>query len=134
MTNAILISHGPLAESLLDTAKLIAGTIEGVSALSVGAGMGIDDIREMLSTEIDTMDSGDGVIVFTDMLGGTPTNVALTLMSEKNIEVVAGVNLPLLMKFTTLRKKKIFGEVVTDLKSYGPGTISIAGEILKGDK
>ena len=133
MVGAVIVSHGSLSKSLLETALSITGNIEGVVAKSVASDSVIDEIRDSIIDAIDSVDSGDGVIIFTDMLGGTPTNISLTLMEEKTVEVIAGVNLPLFIKFTSLRKTKNFEEVIEELNHYGAGTIVIAGDILKKD-
>lgn len=134
MVGAVIVCHGTLAESLLNTAVTITGNIENIVSMTVASDSGVDEIRGSIISAIDLVDSGDGVVIFTDMLGGTPTNISLTLMEEKNVEVVAGVNLPLLIKFTSLRKNRNFKDVIEELKNYGSGTIVIAGDILKKEK
>lgn len=134
MVGAVIVSHGTLADSLLDTAVCITGKIENIVSMTVTSDGGIDEIRDTIISAVDSVDSGDGVVIFTDMLGGTPTNISLTLMEEKSVEVIAGVNLPVLIKFTSLRKNKSFQEIIDELKSYSAGTIVIAGDILKKDR
>jgi len=102
MIGAVIITHGRLAEALLVGAVSIVGTAERVMALSIKGGETSDDIKKMLQEAMIEVSCGEGVIVFTDMFGGTPSNIALSLLDEGVIEVITGVNLPLIMKFLGL--------------------------------
>jgi PTS system mannose-specific IIA component len=77
------------------------------------------------------VNSGDGVIIFTDMFGGTPSNIALSMLNDGSVEVITGVNLPLLIKFFTNRSDSALGELADMLKEYGRESIVLAGDILK---
>lgn len=131
MVGAVIVTHGSLGESLLSTATSIAGEFEGITAISVTSGLDVEKIKEDITEAIKSVDRGDGVIIFTDMLGGTPTNISLTLIKEGAVEIVAGINLPTLIKFTSLRKNKTFSEIIAVIKEYAMSTIVIAGDMLK---
>ncbi len=134
MVGAVIVTHGSLGESLLSTARGIAGEFENVASVSIVSSSGVDEIKKSISDAVSCVDSGDGVIIFTDMLGGTPTNISLTLIKEGKVEIIAGVNLPVFIKFTSLRKTKSFKEIIKGIKDYGASTIVIAGDVLKEDK
>jgi len=134
MTGAVIVTHGRLAESLFAAAESITGRIENIKTVSITNADNSDTIRGELSTAIKEVDGGNGVIVFTDMFGGTPTNIALSLMEEGRVEVITGVNLPLLIKFAGHRAEKPLNELVLLLKEYGQESIVIAGHMLKEKK
>ncbi|MBI5827813.1 MAG: PTS sugar transporter subunit IIA [Deltaproteobacteria bacterium] len=134
MTGAVIATHGKLAESLFAAAESITGRMENVRTVSITNADKSDRIRGEISAAIKEVDSGKGVVVFTDMFGGTPTNIALSLMEEGRVEVITGVNLPLLIKFAGHRSERPLNELVLLLKEYGRESIVIAGHMLKEKK
>lgn len=134
MTGAVVVTHGKLAESLFAAAESITGRIENVRTLSITNADNSDRLRGEIATAIKEVDGGNGVVVFTDMFGGTPTNIALSLMEEGRVEVITGVNLPLLIKFAGHRSERPLNELVQLLKEYGRESIVIAGQMLKEKK
>lgn len=134
MVGAVVITHGRLAEALVEAAEAITGKMEHVRTVSVASTDSTDGIRGVVSASIREVDSGKGVVVFTDMFGGTPTNIALSLMSSGKVEVVTGVNLPMLIKFVGHRSDKPIHELAAVLKDYGQKSIVLAGEMLKDRK
>lgn len=134
MTGAVIVTHGKLAESLFAAAESITGGIENVRTVSITNADNSDRIRGEISSAIKEVDGGQGVVVFTDMFGGTPTNIALSLMEEGRVEVITGVNLPLLIKFAGHRSERPLNEFVHLLKEYGRESIVIAGQMLKEKK
>ncbi len=98
MVGIVIVTHGELAHHLLETAKGIVGEARQVATLSVSANKEIAKIRSDLSDAIQNVDTGDGVLILTDMFGGTPSNISLSFLNEKEVEVVTGVNLPMLIK------------------------------------
>ena len=132
MVGGVLIAHGALAESLLGVAESISGEVKKVKALTVGKGLSTDEIKRSLEEAVSEVDDGDGVIIFTDMLGGSPTNISLTVMEAGRVEVLTGVNLPMLLKFINNRADASFGELSTRLRDYGLKSIVLTSEILKG--
>lgn len=134
MVGAIVITHGSLAASLMEVAESITGKIEKVKIVSVMRSDTTESIRSALSGSIKDVNSGSGVIIFTDMFGGTPTNVALSLLEDGKVDVITGVNLPMLIKFIGNRTEKSLSEVALLLKEYGQKSIVLAGDMLKDKK
>ncbi len=131
MVGLVVATHGGLAEELLRTAERIVGRLEQSEAVSVGAGSSMDDARARLEEAVKRVDTGDGVLVLTDMFGGTPANLALTFLDEK-IEVVTGVNLPMILKLTTARAESLTVQAAADLvASHGQKNITLASELLR---
>lgn len=134
MVGAVIITHGKVAEALIGAAEAITGKVEKVSAVSVASTDSTDGIREVVSEAVKEADSGAGVVVFTDMFGGTPTNIALSLMVAGKVEVITGVNLPMLIKFVGHRGDKGLQELAVLLRDYGQKSIVLAGEMLREKK
>lgn len=134
MIGTIIITHGKVAETLMEAAQAITGRLDGARALSVKSSDATDAVRESLASAIKEVDGGQGVIIFTDMFGGTPTNIALSFMREGRIEVITGVNLPMLIKFAGYRADKTLQELTLLLKEYGRSSIVLAGDMLKEKK
>ncbi len=131
MIGAVIITHGELASALLKTAESITGHIEGVRIVPVEKADNTEEIRDVLTSATAEVDSAAGVIIFTDMFGGTPSNIALSMLNNGNIEVITGVNLPVLIKFFGNRTDKPLTELAGMLKEYGRESIVLAGDILK---
>ncbi len=132
MVGLVVATHGGLAEELLRTAEGIVGPQERCEAVSVGAGSSMDEARARLGEAIQRADAGDGVLVLTDMFGGTPANLALTFLDEK-LEVVTGVNLPMIVKLATARAGGLALRAAAELvTAYGQKNITLASELLRG--
>jgi PTS system mannose-specific IIA component len=131
MIGAIIVTHSTLGSALIDAGELIVGKIENVSSVSINKGDSTDEIREKLQSAIKETDLGGGVIIFTDMFGGTPTNIALSFLSEGSVEVLTGVNLPILLKFLSNREESSIVDLVRDLRECGRDSIVPASEMLK---
>lgn len=134
MIGAVIVTHGRLAESLVESAESITGPVDLMRSVSVKKSDTTEAIRDMLVRSVHELDKGKGVIIFTDMFGGTPTNVALSLMTEGRVEVITGVNLPVLIKFISCRAEKSLQETALLLKDYGQKSIVLAAEFLKEKK
>ncbi len=134
MVGAVIITHGDIARSLCDAVEAITGKVDRVKTISVNSSNATEEIRDTLASAIKEADSGFGVIVFTDMFGGTPTNIALSLLEQGRVEVITGVNLPMLLKFAGHRNEKTAGGLAVFLRDYGKGSIILAGEMLKEKK
>ena len=137
MIGAIIITHGELATALLRSADAIAGDIERVLTVCVEGSESTEEIAAMLDDAVTRLSREDGIVIFTDMFGGTPTNIALTFLDGSGgdgggIEVLTGVNLPLLLKFLNKRRDSDFRELISLLIEYGRKSIVLAGEMLKG--
>src|SRR4030066_1536244 len=134
MKGAVFITPGRLADCLVSVAESIAGKIENVRVVPVMNSDKTENIRVLLSSAIKEIDSGEGVLIFTDMFGGTPTNIALSLMEEGKVDIITGVNLPIVLKFVGHRNDKTLSELAVLLKDYGHSSIVLAGDMLKEKK
>lgn len=134
MVGGIIITHGNLGATLLEVAESITGKMENVRTFSVNSSDTTEAIRASLSSAIKEVNTGKGVIIFTDMFGGTPTNIALSLMEEGKVEIITGVNLPVLIKFNGYRAERGLEELSFSLKDYGQKSIVLAGDMLKEKK
>ena len=103
MIGALIVTHGLLARELLDAAERIVGRTEGIRAVSMGWDDEVADARKEIQAAIKDVDSGDGVLIFTDMFGGTPTNVSLAFLEQDKVEIITGVNLPMIIKLTSVQ-------------------------------
>ena len=132
MVGIVVATHGQLAAELLRTAEGIVGPVPGATAISVDSATSVEEARARLATAIHKVGAdGEGVLVLTDMLGGTPANLALTFLDEK-VEVITGVNLPMILKLATARAEglslRATAEVVT---THGQKNITLASELLR---
>jgi PTS system mannose-specific IIA component len=131
MVGLVVATHGKLAEEILRTAEGIVGRLEQCEALSVGAGSSMDDARAGLGEAVHRVDTGEGVLVLTDMFGGTPANLALTFLDEK-LEVITGVNLPMILKLATARAEGLQLRAAAELvASHGQKNITLASDLLR---
>jgi mannose PTS system EIIA component len=131
MVGLVVATHGNLAEELLRTAEGIVGKLEQCEAVSVGAGTSMEESRARFADAVHRVDAGDGVLVLTDMFGGTPANLALTFLDEK-LEVVTGVNLPMILKLATARADNVTLQGAAELVTgYGQKNITLASELLR---
>ncbi|HTN52190.1 MAG TPA: PTS sugar transporter subunit IIA [Anaeromyxobacter sp.] len=131
MVGLVVATHGRLAEELLQTAQGIVGPLERCQAVSIGSGMSMDDARARLAEAVRAVDGGEGVLVLTDMFGGTPANLALTFLDEK-LEVVTGVNLPMVLKLATARAEHpTLASIAELVTAYGQKNITLASELLR---
>ncbi|MCM1324212.1 MAG: PTS sugar transporter subunit IIA [Acetobacter sp.] len=130
MIGIVIVTHGQLADEFLYAMQHVVGHQEQIATACIGPNDDMNEKREDILTKVNTVDSGDGVIVLTDMFGGTPSNLAISIMDKANIEVIAGVNLPMLVKLNTLRKEKNLKDAVSGAKDAGIKYITIASELL----
>jgi len=130
MVGMLVITHQRLAEEFIATAELIVGKIENCVGLSLDPDLPVNDLRRQIDEAMDKVNDGDGVIVLTDMFGGTPSNLSLSFLNEEGIEVVTGVNLPMLLKLAQSREGHKVDELARIIKDYGRRSISLASEIL----
>lgn len=130
MTGVLVVAHYRLGEELLQALRLIVPESRGFGAVSVDPKQSVDELRAAIAEAIDRLDEGSGVLILTDMFGGTPSNIALSFLGERKIEVVTGVNLPMLIKLATSRKEQPLDELARFIKGYGQRNISLASELL----
>ncbi len=131
MVGLVVATHGRLGEELLRTAEEIVGAIPGARAVCVSAGRPVEEAREELAEAIRAVDEGQGTLVLTDMFGGTPANLALTFLSS-SVEVLTGVNLPMLLKFPATRTEGLSLAAAAQLLcGYGQKNINLASALLR---
>ena len=131
MVGLVVATHGQLAEELVRAATLIVGPMERCEGVSITAGSSMEEARRSLGEAIQRVDAGQGVLILTDMFGGTPANLALTFLDEK-IEVVTGVNLPMLLKLATGRADNLaLRPLAEQVTAYGQKNITLASELLR---
>lgn len=134
MVGLVIASHGHLAEELVSTAAGIVGPLVKVATCSVAPGASADDVKQQIRDAVKAVDEGDGVIVFADLIGGSPCTQSLSLCQQADLEVVTGVNLPMLLKANTLRTatpKPTLTELAHQLASYGQRNITCATDVLR---
>jgi PTS system mannose-specific IIA component len=134
MVGIIIVTHGQLARELTLITEFITGKVVGIEAVTTDPKMSVDEIKEDISRAVKKVDQGNGVLILTDMFGGTPSNISLSFLEEKKVEILSGVNLPMLLKLSTYQGSKSLSELADFIKSYGQKNISLASEILKGKK
>lgn len=132
MIGIVIVTHGDLGKVALEQATTIAGEMQAVRAVGVSPDATPDAVREELAAAIKAVDTGKGVLVLTDMFGGTPSNLSLSFLDEHpRLEVLSGINLPMLLKLVTARTEEASLEDVSgELKAAGRKNIALAREIL----
>ncbi len=131
MIGVLIVCHCDLAQEFLKTLELIIGPVERFHAISIDPQQDVESIRSEISSALKKVDAGEGALVLTDMFGGTPSNISLSFLDEKKVEVISGVNLPMLIKLASFREGKNLEELASFIKAYGQKNISIASEILR---
>jgi PTS system mannose-specific IIA component len=131
MIGVVIATHGRLAEEILACAQGIVGPLPRARAVSVSSSAPLDEAREAIAAAIREVGEGDGVLVLTDMLGGTPANLTLGFLGDA-VDVVTGVNLPMLLKLSTCRTQGArLGDVARLICTYGQKNITLASEVLR---
>ncbi len=130
MIGLVLVTHGRLADEFRLALEHVVGPQRNLATVCIGADDDIESRRDDIRTAIDQVDTGDGAILLTDMFGGTPSNLAISMMERPGIEVIAGFNLPLLVKLAKLRGCNTLPECVTQAEAAGRKYIAAASEVL----
>ncbi len=131
MIGIVVVSHGKLSEELCVAAKHVVGEQERFMSVCIEPDADIDERHETIRATVSKCDGGKGVIILTDMFGGTPSNLALKVMKSGKVEVVAGANLPMLIKVIEIRGKVSLDAAAKQAVEAGRKYISLASEILK---
>ena len=126
----VIVTHGQLATELLAAAEMIVGHIAHITAVSIGWHDDVDVAREEVQRAIERVSEGRGVLILTDMFGGTPTNIASMFLSEGEVEVVTGVNLPMIIKLASQTGEESLAEIARRVRDQGKEGIYLAGEFL----
>jgi PTS system mannose-specific IIA component len=132
MIGIVLVSHGRLADELRLAMEHVVGTQQNVATVCIGADDDMETCRSEIECGIARVDTGDGVVLLTDMFGGTPSNLAISMMNRPGVEVIAGVNLPMLVKLAKVRSSKTLGECVDCAQNAGRKYIAAASHVLHG--
>jgi len=131
MVGLLIITHCRLAQELLEAAEFILGSIEAVDYVLIDTSEDSDKERDLIEKKIQSLDRGKGVLVLTDMFGGTPSNLALSFLQQDVVEVVTGVNLPMVIAVAQNRGKHSLAQIADIAKNAGCRSISLASELLK---
>ena len=134
MIGMVLVTHGRLAEELRLAMEHVVGAQNNVATVCIGPDDDIERRRADIQHSIESVDRGDGVVLLTDMFGGTPSNLAISLMDRKGVEVIAGVNLPMLVKIAKVRTTQPLSEVVECAQAAGRKYIAAASTVLNGTR
>ena len=126
----VLVTHSQLAVELIAALEHVVGPQKNIEAVCIGPDDNIDKRRGEILTSIDSVNDGEGVVVLTDMFGGTPSNLAISVLSKGSVEVIAGVNLPMLIKLSTARENETLAQAVKSAQEAGRKYINIASQIL----
>jgi PTS system mannose-specific IIA component len=132
MIGIVVVTHGQLATELVNAAETIVGDLRQFAAVSIGWHEDVQDARDEIQGAIARVKSGAGVLILTDMFGGTPCNLAMTFLAKDQVEVVTGVNLPMLIKAASLREAAALVDVARQLGEHGRSAIWVATDLLEG--
>ena len=131
MVGLVIVSHGSLGAELIKVAELIVGKLDGVEQVSIGSMEDVDKARDEIGAAIKKVQGKEGVLMLTDMFGGTPSNLSLAFLDEDNIEVLTGVNLPMIIKYANYRKEKDLKDLVSEVREGGLKSIIVASDMLR---
>ena len=134
MIGMVLVTHGRLADELIAALEHVVGPQENVASVCIGPDDDMEQRRREIVEETQKTDSGEGVVLLTDMFGGTPSNLAISVMDNVNVEVIAGVNLPMLIKLASVRGSQPLPDAVAEAQEAGRKYINIASQLLAQDK
>ncbi len=134
MIGLVLVTHGRLADELRLAMEHVVGAQRNVATVCIGPDDDIEGRRVEIRQSIAQVDTGDGVVLLTDMFGGTPSNLAISMMSREGLEVISGVNLPMLVKLAKVRSSQTLGECVDCAQTAGRKYIAAASHVLPSCK
>ena len=126
----VIVTHYGLGQEFLQALRLIVPGAPEFHAVAIEPNQTVEDMRRAIDAALLAADEGQGVLVLTDMFGGTPSNISLSFLEDRRVEVVTGVNLPMLIKLATLTDEQPVEELAKFIKNYGQRNISVASEIL----
>lgn len=131
MIGVVVVTHGQLATELVNAAEMIVGDLPQFTAVSIGWHEDVNDAREDIAQAIERVRVEDGVLLLTDMFGGTPSNLGMTFLEKDRIEVITGVNLPMLIKIANLQESSDLLAVARQMRDDGRNAIWVASELLR---
>jgi len=130
MIGLLIITHCDLCKELLNAAEFIVGRLEAVATIPINQTSDSEEIRKIIGEKITSLDQGQGVIILTDMFGGTPSNLSLSFLKEEMVEVLTGVNLPMVIAIAQSRMDLKLSELAEKAQEAGKTSISLAGKLL----
>lgn len=133
MIGLVLVTHGALAQQFLAAMEHVVGPQQQVATICIGPDDNMEQRRSDILDAVAANDSGEGVILLTDMFGGTPSNLAISVMDKARVEVIAGINLPMLIKLASVREMSSLAKAAGQAQESGRKYISIASHVLAGD-
>ena len=135
MIGIVIVTHNQLGDALIESAEFVLGKRpKALASVSIDLNQSAEALRKKIVDGIKKVDEKDGVIILTDMFGGTPSNLSYSFLDEGRIEVLSGVNLPILIQAINTREKMNLAKLGTSLEKFGKKSISLASGILKGNK
>src|ERR1051326_8799060 len=134
MIGVVVVTHGQLATELVNAAEMIVGDLPRFAAVSIGWHDDVNDARDDIAPSIERVRGDEGVLLLTDMFGGTPSNLGMTFLETDRLEVITGVNLPMLIKLAASRASSDLLAVAKEMREHGRNAIWVASELLAGEK
>jgi PTS system mannose-specific IIA component len=134
MIGMILVTHGRLAVEFISALEHVVGPQQRIKAVCIGADDDMEKRREEILRSVSEVDDGSGVVLLTDMFGGTPSNLAISIMDNAKVEVIAGVNLPMLIKLASVRQTEPLRKAVASAQEAGRKYINVASALLAEEK
>ena len=134
MIGVVVVTHGQLATELVNAAETIVGDMPGFAAVSIGWHEDTEDARHEIEQAVVRVDKGTGVLILTDMFGGTPSNLAMSFLVKGKVEVITGVNLPMLIKLANQLEQAELLTIARDIREQGRNAIWVATDLLHGEK
>jgi mannose PTS system EIIA component len=131
MIGLLIVTHCDLGKEFLNAAEFIVGRLEGVQVISITQSSDSEKIRKTIEEKIKTLNKGKGVLILTDMFGGTPSNLSLSFLKDEAVEVLTGVNLPMVIAIAQNRTRMSLSELAEKAQEAGKASISLAGKLLK---
>lgn len=130
MIGGIIVSHGKLGEELLNALTIILGEAPNIEAISIGWYDDVEESKKKINQSLKKVDQKSGVVIFTDMFGGTPSNLSFTFQKDEQVEIITGVNLPMLIKFVSLQRNNNIKDVARKVVEQGKKNIHLASALL----
>ena len=130
MIGGVIVSHGKLAEELLNALTIILGEAVNIEAISIGWYDDVEESKKKISKSLNSVEQKNGVVIFTDMFGGTASNLSFSFLKDNQVEIITGVNLPMLIKFVSLQRNNNLKEVAKKVVEQGKKNIHLASILL----
>jgi len=131
LIGGIIVSHGKLAEELLNALTIILGETVNIESISIGWYDDVEESKKKINESLKRVNQKNGVVIFTDMFGGTPSNLSFSFLKDNQVEIITGVNLPMLIKFASLQRSNNLTEVARKVVEQGQKNIHLASALLR---